>query len=110
MRSVSSSVTSSSERCRWHQIEQAVVAMSVVSIRPGELASSGIDCWRKRIELHVPATSTVHAILRRHQLIDPTESAKHRALATLRARRPNRLWQMDFKGHFPIERRLVATR
>lgn len=51
----------------------------------------------------VPATSTVHAILRRHQLIDPAESAKHKPWQRFEHDAPNRLWQMDFKGHFPIE-------
>jgi transposase InsO family protein len=52
----------------------------------------------------VPTTSTVHAILQRRGLIDPTESGKHRAWQRFEHEAPNRLWQMDFKGHFPVDR------
>lgn len=50
----------------------------------------------------VPSVSTVHAILKRHQRIDPTESAKHKAWQRFEHDAPNRLWQMDFKGHFAL--------
>lgn len=45
-----------------------------------------------------PATSTIHAILRRHDRIVPVEGGP---AAHLRFERPepNELWQMDFKGH-----------
>jgi transposase InsO family protein len=52
--------------------------------------------------LSVPAASTVHAILVRHGRIDPKESLKHRPYQRFEHDAPNRLWQMDFKGHFPI--------
>jgi transposase InsO family protein len=48
----------------------------------------------------VPAASTITGILRRHGLIDPEESAKHKAWQRFEAEAPNDLWQMDFKGHF----------
>ncbi len=48
----------------------------------------------------LPAASTVHAILRRHDLINPQESTKHRPWQRFEHDVPNRLWQMDFKGHF----------
>ena len=48
----------------------------------------------------VPAASTITEILRRHGLIDPEESAKHKAWRRFEAEAPNDLWQMDFKGHF----------
>jgi transposase InsO family protein len=53
--------------------------------------------------LSVPAASTVHAILVRHGRIDPKESLKHRPYQRFEHDAPNRLWQMDFKGHFPME-------
>ena len=90
----------SPERCSV-AVEQAVVdergehpAWGARKIRHRLLA--------KRIE-DVPATSTVHAILRRHQLIDPAESVKHRPWQRFEHDAPNRLWQMDFKGHFPTQ-------
>ena len=50
----------------------------------------------------VPAASTITAILHRHGLIDPGESAKHQAWQRFEAPAPNDLWQMDFKGHFAL--------
>ena len=54
----------------------------------------------------LPSPSTITAILRRHGRIEPAEGAKHRAWQRFEHPEPNQLWQMDFKGHFPlIERR-----
>lgn len=49
-----------------------------------------------------PPASTVTAILRRHGRLDPGESRKHRPWLRFEAEAPNDLWQMDFKGHFPL--------
>jgi transposase InsO family protein len=56
-------------------------------------------------QLPVPSLihpSTASAILKRHGLIDPFEAAKHRAFIRFERPSPNDLWQMDFKGHFPL--------
>jgi transposase InsO family protein len=50
----------------------------------------------------VPSASTITEILRRHQLLDPEETAAHRAFTRFEAPSPNDLWQMDYKGHFPL--------
>lgn len=50
----------------------------------------------------VPAPSTITEILRRNGYIDPAESAKHAPFTSFEHPRPNDLWQMDFKGHFPM--------
>lgn len=50
----------------------------------------------------VPSPSTITAILRRHQLLDPKESAKHQAFLRFERPAPNELWQMDFKGEFKL--------
>lgn len=50
----------------------------------------------------LPATSTVHAILRRAGLVCPEESAKHQPFQRFEHPEPNDLWQMDFKGHFAL--------
>lgn len=50
----------------------------------------------------VPAASTITGILRRHELLDPTQSANHRPWQRFEAAAPNDLWQMDFKGHFAL--------
>jgi transposase InsO family protein len=52
--------------------------------------------------VRVPSVSTVHAILQRHGLIDPLESAKRQAFVRFEHAQPNDLWQMDFKGHFAM--------
>ncbi len=83
------------------QIEQAVIqlrhqhpAWGARKLRSRLLAKGGED---------LPAASTVHAILQRHHLIDPHESAKHRPWQRFEHDAPNRLWQMDFKGHFATQ-------
>lgn len=50
----------------------------------------------------VPGPSTITAILRRYQLLDPKESAKHHAFQRFEHAAPNQLWQMDFKGEFKL--------
>jgi len=53
-------------------------------------------------ETGVPRPSTITAILQRHQLLDPQESAKHQAFVRFERAAPNELWQMDFKGEFQL--------
>lgn len=50
----------------------------------------------------MPSPSTITAILDRHQLLDPQQSAKHRAFQRFERAAPNELWQMDFKGDFKL--------
>ena len=50
--------------------------------------------------IEVPSASTITAILRRHNRLDPEQSAKHTAFQRFEHEAPNVLWQMDFKGHF----------
>ncbi len=52
----------------------------------------------------VPSPSTITAILRRHGRLDPAEAAKHTPWQRFEHEAPNRLWQMDFKGHLPLTR------
>ena len=52
----------------------------------------------------LPAVSTVGRILRRHALIDPVEARQHRPWQRFVRTEPNQLWQMDFKGHFALQR------
>ena len=51
----------------------------------------------------VPSASTLTAILHRHHLIEPEKSSQHRAWQRFERAKPNELWQMDFKGHFPTD-------
>src|SRR5262245_58916742 len=49
---------------------------------------------------NLPCASTIQAILKRNDLIDPQESVKHKAFQRYEKGAPNELWQMDFKGEF----------
>ena len=50
----------------------------------------------------LPAASTITAILRRHDRLDPTQGAgQPRAWQRFEHPYPNALWQMDFKGGWP---------
>lgn len=49
------------------------------------------------------APSTITAILARHGLIAPAASAAARPYRRFEHVAPNRMWQMDFKGHFATD-------
>jgi transposase InsO family protein len=53
-------------------------------------------------EAGLPATSTITGILHRHGLIAPEQSQAAKPFVRFERARPNELWQMDFKGHFPL--------
>ena len=48
------------------------------------------------------APSTVTGILRRAGLLDGAAAPGQRPLQRFERAAPNELWQMDFKGHFPL--------
>ncbi len=51
----------------------------------------------------VPSASTITEILRRHGLLNAADGAGcPRAFQRFEREAPNELWQMDFKGHFPL--------
>lgn len=50
----------------------------------------------------LPQPSTITEILRRHDSLDPLEAIKHTPFKRFEHDAPNRLWQMDFKGHFAL--------
>ena len=50
----------------------------------------------------VPSPSTITDVLRRHGMLDPHDATKHRPFTRFEHAAPNDLWQMDFKGHFPV--------
>ncbi len=52
----------------------------------------------------VPSASTITEILHRNGKISSDESDKHRSWKSFEYDEPNDLWQMDFKGHFPLKR------
>ena len=53
---------------------------------------------------HVPVPSTITEVLRRNGRLDAAEAMKHAPWKRFERRSPNELWQMDFKGHFPLRR------
>lgn len=50
----------------------------------------------------VPSASTITAILRRHGKLDAEGASHPGPLQRFERSAPNELWQMDFKGHFPL--------
>lgn len=82
--------------------QEALVA-AVLAVRAAHPAWGGRKI-RARLQAQgwtpAPAASTITEILRRHGLINPEESAKHKAWQRFEAEAANDLWQMDFKGHF----------
>lgn len=50
----------------------------------------------------IPHPSTITGILYRNGRMDADESVKHKAFQRFEREHPNELWQMDFKGHFPL--------
>lgn len=79
---------------------------SVLTIRDEHSAWGGRKIRRillTRGFSHVPAPSTITEILRRHGRLKSEESSPHKTWKRFEHEAPNRLWQMDFKGHFPME-------
>jgi putative transposase len=52
--------------------------------------------------IHLPAISTVHAVLDRHGLVSSGRKKRYKAEGTTlgNATRPNDLWCADYKGEF----------
>lgn len=53
-------------------------------------------------QAEVPAASTITVILERNGRLRSEENDKHRTWQRFEHEAPNRLWQMDFKGHFAL--------
>jgi len=81
------------------------VEAAVVALRQKHRAWGGRKIRRRLLDqghTDVPAAATITDIVRRHGLIDPAESAKHKPFVRFEQDQPNDLWQMDFMGHFPL--------
>ncbi|MFZ1990331.1 MAG: IS481 family transposase [Alphaproteobacteria bacterium] len=83
----------------------AAVEAAVLAIRDRNPAWGAHKIRRilKRTRKTVPASSTVHRILVRHQRIAPAAGACT-ALQRFEKAAPNQLWQMDFKGRVQLKR------
>jgi transposase InsO family protein len=80
---------------------------AIVDLRHQHPAWGGRKLHRRLADLNyraIPSVSTITAVLRRHHLLDPKESAKHRPFQRFEHAAPNDLWQMDFKGDFKLHR------
>ncbi len=51
-----------------------------------------------------PSASTITQIIRRHGLLDGPRAGQRRDFQRFEHPAPNDLWQMDFKGHFALQR------
>jgi transposase InsO family protein len=83
----------------------AAVEEQLVALRRAHPAWGGRKLRRRLEDLgqrEVPATSTVTGILHRHGLITPEQSLAAQPYQRFERPQPNQLWQVDFKGHFPL--------
>jgi transposase InsO family protein len=77
----------------------------IIALRHKHPAWAGRKLHERLTQLkhrNLPCTSTIQAILKRNQLIDPQESRKHKPFQRYEKAAPNELWQMDFKGDFKL--------
>ena len=82
------------------QMEQAII-----DLRLRHPAWGGRKIRQRLIALghrDLPSPSTITAVFRRQGLIDPSKGRPTRDLQRFEAPAPNALWQMDFKGPFPL--------
>ena len=78
--------------------EQQILALNIEHTGWGARKIKG--CLERR-GCTMPAASTVHAILKRNDRIDP-QAGLVRPFTSFEHEQPNDLWQMDFKGHVPM--------
>lgn len=84
---------------------RATIEEAVLALRRAHPAWGGRKLKRRLEDLGyraVPAASTITALLHRHALIEEAASLAHTAFQRFEHDAPNRLWQMDFKGHFAL--------
>jgi transposase InsO family protein len=91
----------------WHSPARtaSVVEEQVVALRQAHPAWGGRKLRRRLQDLgqnELPATSTITGILHRHGLIHPEQSQAATPFQRFERPGPNQLWQIDFKGHFPL--------
>jgi transposase InsO family protein len=83
----------------------AAAEEQVVSLRR-EHPAWGARKLRRRLQdlgkTGLPAISTITGILHRHQLIAPEASQAAAPFQRFERAAPNQLWQVDYKGHFPV--------
>jgi len=83
----------------------AAVEEEVVNLRRKHPAWGARKLRRRLLDLgqaDLPAASTITGILHRHRLISPEQSQAATPFQRFERSAPNQLWQVDYKGHFPL--------
>lgn len=80
------------------EMEERIIALRLA--HPGKGAHVLHRMLQNQRVTNVPAKSTISAILKRHGLIDPAESAEHTPQVRFEYPAPNALWQLDLIGVF----------
>jgi transposase InsO family protein len=83
----------------------AAIESQVLALRDTHPAWGGRKLRARLLALGVvavPSASTMTAILRRHDRLDPATALQHRAFIRFEHATPNALWQLDFKGEVPL--------
>lgn len=103
----SEGLTDRSRRPRTSPTESSKqIVKAVLSLRGKHPAWGARKIQRRLKDLrheNVPAVSTVNGILKRNGMISDEASKKARSFQRFEYEEPNELWQMDFKGHFPMK-------
>lgn len=82
------------------------VEAAILNIRDAHPAwgARKIERCLTRAGKDAPALSTIHAILKRHGRVPPPANKPGQPWQRFEKDAPNRMWQMDFKGHMPLSR------
>lgn len=86
------------------QVETAIVQLKKEKPHWGARKLRELLLRKFPSEVRVPAVSTIHAVLDRHELVQPRKGRRYRAQGTplSLAKDPNDLWCADFKGEFKL--------
>jgi transposase InsO family protein len=86
------------------QVETAIVALKKEKPHWGARKLRELLLRKFPSEVKVPAVSTIHAVLDRHELVQPRKGRRFRAQGTSLSagKDPNDLWCVDFKGEFKL--------
>lgn len=80
------------------------IEFSVLAVRDAHPAwgARKIERCLLRDGIAPPAVSTIHAILKRHDRVEPLTAKPGEPWRRFEKDAPNVMWQMDFKGHMPL--------
>lgn len=86
------------------QVETAIVQLKKEKPHWGARKLRELLLRKFPAEVKVPAVSTIHAVLDRHELVHPRKGRRFKAQGTPLSlgHNPNDLWCVDFKGEFKL--------